>query len=61
LTALLGCGARDLIKQAVEAELQAFLDDHGDRELADGGQAVVRNGHQPECSVQTGIGDRGKC
>lgn len=57
LTEVLRRGARDLLKQAVEAELQAFLEGHGDRQLADGRQAVVRNGHQPERTVQTGIGD----
>lgn len=57
LTELLRRGARDLIKQAVEAELQAFLQANEDRRLADGRQAVVRNGYQPERTVQTGIGD----
>ena len=52
LTELLKSGARKLIAQAVEAELQALLDQH-----ADGRQAVVRNGHLPERTVQTGIGD----
>ena len=41
----------------MEAELQAFLDDHSDHRLPDGRRAVVRNGHQPERTIQTGIGD----
>ena len=57
LTELLRRGARDLLKQAVEAELQSFLDRYSDHQLADGRQAVVRNGHQPARTVQTGIGD----
>ncbi len=57
LTELLRRGARDLLRQAVEAELQAFLDQHADQTLDDGRRAVVRNGHQPERTVQTGIGD----
>jgi transposase-like protein len=57
LTELLRRGARDLIKQAVEAELQAFLDQYCDHTLDDGRRAVVRNGHQPERTVQTGIGN----
>ncbi|ROO26136.1 transposase [Salinisphaera japonica YTM-1] len=57
LTDLLRRGARDLLKQAVEAELQTFLDDTADRRLPDGRQAVVRNGHQPERTLQTGIDD----
>lgn len=57
LTDLLRRGARDLLRQAVEAELQTFLDDTADRRLPDGRRAVVRNGHQPERTLQTGIGD----
>lgn len=57
LTEVLRRGARDLLKQAVEAELRAFLDDHAEHTLDDGRRAVVRNGYQPERSVQTGIGD----
>ena len=57
LTEVLRRGARDLLKQAVEAELRAFLDDHAEHTLDDGRRAVVRNGYQPERRVQTGIGD----
>lgn len=57
LTEVLRRGARDLLKQAVEAELRAFLDDHAEHRLDDGRRAVVRNGYQPERRVQTGIGD----
>lgn len=57
LTDLLRRGARDLLRQAVEAELHTFLDDTSDRRLPDGRRAVVRNGHQPERTLQTGIGD----
>ena len=57
LSELLRSGARRLIAQAVEAELQMLLDQHADVRLSDGRQAVVRNGHLPEGTVQTGIGD----
>ena len=57
LTDLLRSGARQLISQAVEAELQVLLDQHANKQLPDGRQAVVRNGHLPERTVQTGIGD----
>ncbi|MFT6917261.1 MAG: putative transposase [Motiliproteus sp.] len=57
LTELLRSGARKLIAQAVETELQTLLDQHADRRLTDGRQAVVRNGHLPKRTVQTGIGD----
>ncbi len=57
LTALLRAGARDLIAQAVEAELQARLEHHGQRKLFDGRQAVVRNGFLPARTIQTGSCD----
>ena len=41
----------------METELQTLLDRHADQRLADGRRAVVRNGHRPERTVQTGIGD----
>jgi putative transposase len=53
---LLRQGARDLIARAVEAELAGFLDRYSAHQLEDGRQAVVRNGHLPERTVQTGIG-----
>lgn len=56
LTELLCNGARKLSQTAVEAKLQVFLAEFSDR-LSPGGRAsVVRNGHHPERSVQTGIG-----
>lgn len=48
LTALLRTGARDLIKQAVEAELASLLSEYKDHRLPDGRQFVVRNGQLPE-------------
>jgi transposase-like protein len=57
LTGLLRAGARELIAQAVEAELQGLLNQHAEYRLQDGRQAVVRNGYLPERTVQTGIGD----
>ena len=57
LTELLRRGARDLIKQAVEAELQTFMETYAEDRLPDGRRAVVRNGYQPKRRIQTGIGD----
>ena len=56
MTELLRSGARDLIQQAVEAELNEFMQQFSDRALSDGRAAVVRNGHLPEREIQTGIG-----
>lgn len=57
LTELLRNGARDLIRQAVDAELRAMLSEYSDLKLMDGRQAIVRNGYLPERTLQTGIGD----
>ncbi len=56
LTALLREVARQLLLQAVEAELEAFLEHY--RDLVDllGRRAVVRNGYLPTREVMTGIG-----
>ena len=55
LTELLRVGARELIAQAVEAELQSLLAEHANHRLADGRMALVRNGYLPERTIQTGI------
>lgn len=57
LTGLLRDGARRLIREAVEAELEAFLAEFEQKRLPDGRQAVVRNGYLPERDIQTGLGD----
>lgn len=56
LTDLLRQGARELIAQAVEAELNAFLAAHADQTDGAGRRRLVRHGHLPEREVQTGIG-----
>jgi|TARA_R110002124_G_scaffold162583_1_gene329674 putative transposase len=50
-------GARDLIAQAVEIELESLLKQYADVKRPDGRRAVVRNGHLPKRTVQTGVGD----
>src|SRR3974390_2407425 len=56
LTEILRSGARRLIAQAIEAEFEAFLTSHADCKLPDGRQRVVRHGHDPARTIQTGIG-----
>jgi putative transposase len=56
LTAVLRSGARRLLAQAIEAEAEAFLAEMADRRLVDGRARVVRHGHGPERTIQTGIG-----
>ncbi len=57
LTDLLRRGARQLILQAVEEELELFLAQHASKAVDDGRRAVVRNGYLPKRTIQTGIGD----
>ena len=56
MTELLRSGARQLLQEAIEAELQELLATHSDRVLEDGRAGVVRNGHLPARAIQTGIG-----
>ena len=56
LTALLRSGARRLLEQAIEAEVEAFLASGKDLKPADGRDRLVRHGHGPERVIQTGIG-----
>jgi len=57
LTELLRVGAKNLIAQAVEAELATLLAKHEDNKLNDGRHAIVRNGYLPARTIQTGLGD----
>jgi putative transposase len=50
-------GARRMLQQAVEAEVAEYIEAHS-RALDDQGhRLVVRNGHTPERTIQTGLGD----
>jgi transposase-like protein len=55
LTELAREGARKLLADALEAEVQELLDQYRD-ERHDGRQAVTRNGYLPERNVETGVG-----
>ncbi|MEO1622994.1 MAG: transposase, partial [Cyanobacteria bacterium J06632_3] len=57
LSELLRQGARQLIAQAVEAELREFLGQYQGLRDATGRQAVVRNGYLPKRTIMTGVGD----
>jgi transposase-like protein len=57
LTDLLRDGARRLLAQAIEAEVAAWIDDHAHLKDQAGRRQVVRNGHHPERTIQTGLGD----
>lgn len=56
LTELIRRGARTLIEQAIEAELEALLEHVRPLRDETGRRRVVRNGYLPEREVQTGVG-----
>jgi transposase-like protein len=56
LTEILREGARKMLAQAVEAEVAAWIDAHAHLTDDAGRRQVVRNGHLPERTIQTGIG-----
>ena len=56
LTEVLRGGARTLLAQAIEAEVADFFAAHTGLTLEDGRHRLVRHGHLPERTIQTGIG-----
>ena len=57
LTEVLRQGAQELLRVAVEAEVGELLEHYAEERDSAGRQRLVRNGHLPERSIQTGIGD----
>ncbi len=57
LTELLREGARRMLMEAVEAEVQEFLSRHAALKDGKNRQRVVRNGYLPERTIQTGLGN----
>lgn len=56
LTDLLRSGARKLIVDAVELELQELLNHYSHQKNEFGHKQIVRNGYLPEREIQTGVG-----
>jgi putative transposase len=56
LTDVLRTGARKLLREALEAEIEGFLSQYRDLKDHQARQRVVRNGYLPERDIQTGIG-----
>jgi transposase-like protein len=56
LTAILRKGARELLAQALETEIEIFLNQYGEIKDDLGRQRIVRNGYRPEREIQSGIG-----
>jgi putative transposase len=57
LTEILRDGARRMLADAIEAEVAAWIDAHAHLRDVSGRRQVVRNGHLPERTIQTGIGE----
>jgi putative transposase len=56
LLAVLREGARRMLMQAIEAEVETFLVAHADLIDGQGRRRLVRHGHAPERRIQTGVG-----
>jgi len=56
LTELAREGARRMLAQALIAEADAFVAQWKDLKLPDGRERVVRHGHGPQRTIQTGVG-----
>jgi len=57
LTEVLRRGAKELLQQAVEAEVAEAIAQYAALKDEQGRQRVVRNGYLPERSIQTGLGE----
>ena len=56
LTKILREGAQKLLAEAIEDEVDAYIDEHAGLRDAQGHRLVVRNGHKDERAIQSGIG-----
>lgn len=57
LTGLLREGAQQMLKTAIEIEINTFIEQYQDKVTESGLQQIVRNGYLPARTIQTGIGD----
>ena len=56
LAEILRDGAQRLLEQAIEAEVEAWIEQHAQLRDERGRQQVVRNGHHPPRTLVTGVG-----
>src|ERR1700730_2141511 len=56
LTEVIGQGAKQVLSQAIEAEVSEWIERHQQHEDAQGRQQVVRNGFLPQRTILTGVG-----
>lgn len=57
LTQIVRQGARQILAQALEIEIEGYIEMMRHIKTTEGYQAIVRNGYCAERSIQTGIGD----
>jgi len=53
---ILKSGAQQMLAQAIEAEVEAYIAAHAEERDESGHRLVVRNGHKAEREIQTGVG-----
>jgi len=56
LTEILRQGAQQMLAAAIQNEVAEYIEAHADERDGGGHRLVVRNGHLPERTIQTGIG-----
>ncbi len=56
ITDILRSGARRLLAEALETEIEIFLSQYSELKDAQGRKRITRNGHLPVREIQTGIG-----
>lgn len=57
LTEMIREGARKILKEALEIEIEAFIDHYRELRTSKGQRRVVRNGYMPERKIVTGVGE----
>ena len=57
LTDVLRSGARKLLKEALEVEIESFMEEYKDIKLNNGHQRMVRNGYSASRSILTSLGE----
>ena len=56
ITQIIRQGARKLLAQALEAEIELFINQYAELKDESGRQRIVKNGYNPEREIQSGIG-----
>ncbi len=56
ITQIIRQGARKLLAQALEVEIEFFIDQYAELKDESGKQRIVKNGYRPEREIQSGIG-----